>query len=343
MMTRNNVRSFLEICLRGLICLVLALLIGFVGMTAIAFVQLRNSGETAGIVDAVNGAVQGGVIPFLLSGLGKGLTQELSAAAPVMLLSLSAALSWQAGLYNLGLAGQYALGAATAIAGAAWGFPWYLCLILAALAGALGGTVPGLLKARFHAPEALTGLLMNWVCIYGVQALLKGLNRGMGLLPDLGWMAFLIAAALAFLSWGLLRLTVPGFEIRMLGDSDAIARYAGLPMGKIMIRALAVSGLMAGAGGGLVFLTGAMRAVPNLKLTLTGPGLYGLAAAVLAGGHPLGAAVMGLLISHLAQGASAMDASLFPPETGEAIFAVILYLASFRMLWSKWRKGDRGK
>ena len=342
-MTRNNVRSFLEICLRGLICLALALLIGFAGMTVIAFIQLRNGREAAGLVDAVNRAVQGGVIPFLLSGLDKGLPQELSAAAPIVLLSLSAALVWQAGLYNLGLAGQYALGAAAAILGAAWGLPWYVCLILAALAGALGGAVPGLLKARFHAPEALTGLLMNWVCIYGVQALLKGLNRGVGLMPDLGWMAFLIAAASALLSWGLLRLTVPGFEIRLLGDSDITARYAGLPMGKIVFRALAVSGLMAGVGGGLAFLTGAMRTVPNLKLTLTGPGLYGLAAAVLAGGHPMGAAAMGLLISHLAQGASAMDASLFPPETGEAILAIVLYLASFRMLWSKWRKGEMGK
>ena len=284
-----------------------------------------------------------GLLPLLTAGSRDGVYLEACRAVPAALLSLAAALAWQAGLYNLGLAGQYALGAAAAILGAAWGLPWYVCLMLAALAGALGGAVPGLLKARFHAPEALTGLLMNWVCIYGVQALLKGLNRGVGLLPDLGWMAFPIAAALALFSWGLLRLTVPGFEIRLLGDSDMTARYAGLSMGKIVIRALTVSGLMAGVGGGLAFLTGAMRTVPNLKLTLTGPGLYGLAAAVLAGGHPMGAAAMGLLISHLAQGASAMDASLFPPETGEAILAIILYLASFRMLWSKWRKGEMGK
>ena len=337
-MMMNKLRPFLRAPLRAALCLSLALIFTWIGLTAVAFFQLRSGENGAGPADAINLAMEGGLLPLCLGGLQAGWLAELISAAPVILTALAAALAWQAGLYNLGLAGQYALGAAAAIEGAVWGLPWFACLLLAAAAGAAGGLIPGLLKARFQAHEALTTVLMNWVCLYGVQALLQGLNRGMGLLPDLGVLIPVIAAGAALLSWGLLRLTVPGLEIRVLGDSEAMARYAGMRPGKIMVFVMVLSGVMAGMAGGLAFFAGELRAIPNLNLTMTGAGLHGLAAAVLAGGHPLGAVVTGLVISHLAQGAARMDAAVFPPESGEWMLALTLLLGSLIMLWSKGKR-----
>ena len=337
-MRKNKVRSFLGALLRAVFCLALALLIGLIGLTAIAFYQLQSGGNSAGLADAVNLAMEGGFLPLCLGGFEAGWSAELTAAAPVILTALAAALAWQAGLYNLGLAGQYALGAAAAIEGAAWGLPWFACLLLAAAAGAAGGVIPGLLKARFQANEALTTVLMNWICLYGVQALLQGLNRGMGLLPDLGILIPVIAAGAALLCWGLLRYTVPGFEIRVLGDSEMMARYAGMRPGKIMVFVMALSGVLAGIGGALAFISGELRAIPNLNLALTGPGLHGLAVAVLAGGNPLGAVPTGLVISHLARGAAQMNAAVFPQECGEWILALTLLLGSLLLFWGKGKR-----
>lgn len=337
-MMRNKIRSFLGALLRSALCLALALLAGLIGMTVIAYLHLRSMEGGAGLADAVNAAVRDGFLPLCLSGAAGGWLGELVSASPVILTALAAAFAWQAGLYNLGAAGQYALGVAAVIEGAAWGLPWYVCLLLAAAAGALAGAIPGLLKARFQANEALTTALMNWVCLYGAQALLQGLNRGMGLPPDLGILAPVIAVGLALLFWLLLRLTVPGFEIRVLGDSPAMARYAGIKTGKMTALVLSLSGLMAGIGGGLGFFTGEIRSLPGLNLALTGTGMHGLAAAVLAGGHPLGTAVTGLAVSHLAHGAAQMDPGVFPPESGEWILALILFLGSFMLALGKGKR-----
>jgi simple sugar transport system permease protein len=83
-----------------------------------------------------------------------------------------------------------------------------------------------------------------------------------------------VAAGLA--AWFLLRRTVWGFEVRAVGANPAAARFAGVPVGRTVLRVGLVSGALAG-------LAGACE-VAGLKGYLTGdlsPG-YGYAGVVVA-------------------------------------------------------------
>lgn len=342
-MKNNSVRSFLLACLRAVCCLLLGLLIGAAVWVALAWAQLREADPAAGFSEAAVMAMENGLLPFLRGGLPESLPVHFGRAVPVVLLSLGAAFAWQAGLYNLGGAGQYALGAAAAVGCAFLGAPWYGCLAAAALSGGVAGLISGGLKARFQAHEALTTVLMNWLAIYGAQAFLQSVSGGMGLLPDLYGAALIVTAVLTALVFILLRFTVPGFEIRVMGDAEAAARYAGMNTGKIIVWTMSLSGLLGGMAGGFAFLLGGFTKAPTLTLALTGPGMQGIAAAVLACGHPLGAALFGLAAAHLAQGSQAAAGTAFPQEAGEMILAVILYAAAFLMLPGGKRKERGGK
>ena len=342
-MRNKAVRSFLFACLRAACCLAVGLAIGAVALTAIAFAQLRSAEPAALFSEAVNLAAAEGLLPLLRGGEARDLLTGLSSAVPVLLLAVGAAYAWQAGLYNLGGGGQYALGSAALILCAYLGLPWYVCLTAAALAGGLGGMVAGLLKARFQVHEGLATALMNWLCIYGAQAALQSVSGGMSVWPDFRWAAVIVAGALCVLCTVKLYGSASGLEMRLLGGGEAIARYAGAQAGGTAVRTMFVSGLLGGMAGGLAFLLGTLREAPALTLALTGPGLHGIAAATLACGHPLGAALLGVVISHLAQGAQGMNTAVFPPETGEMVLAVILYTAACLALPGKTRRERRGK
>lgn len=315
--------------LRAALCLILGLLFGAAVLTAAAW--LKRPGES--VAHAAETAVAEGLLPLLTGGGRDGVLTLLGKAAPLALLALGVSLARQAGALQLGGAGQYALGAAAAMLCASlWGLPWYVCLAAAAMAGALWGALPGMLKARFRFKEALGSALTAWLALYALQALSDLFVWEPAREADLFLPAVLIAGGLAPLIWLGLRFTVPGLDIRLLGASEKTARYAGADTGKAAFLVMCLSGLLGGAAGGLAYLLGGANQLPDLALALTGPGLHGLAAAALAGGHPLGAVCAAILIKYLSLGAETMNGAVFPQEMGEAVLALILYCCACFML-----------
>ena len=62
--------------------------------------------------------------------------------------SLSVLFAYKVGLFNIGAAGQYVVGAGASLYCAlGLQMPWFVCLIAAILAGALLGGISGALKA----------------------------------------------------------------------------------------------------------------------------------------------------------------------------------------------------
>lgn len=328
-MKMNNRRSFPGVIFRGLCCLLLGLAAGFLAFFGLA---LLRGGEGAGVGDALEAAANKGLLPLLTGAVKEGAIGSLGKSAPLALMALGAAFSWQAGLYNLGGAGQYALGAAAAMLCAAYGLPWYASLPAALAAGALGGAAAGWLKAGFSVHEALSTMLLNWVFVYAGQAALQGKEVPEAACPDLTLPALAGIGVLSVIMTLGMHCTVGGFEIRLLGASEKTARYAGADAQKTMVKALAVSGMLCGAGGGLAFLMGMASEAPGLSLIFAGDGVRSLASALLAFGQPIGSACFALLIGALSQGVGSMDQSVFPPETGDLILAFSMYLASWLML-----------
>jgi simple sugar transport system permease protein len=138
----------------------LAMSLAFIGGAIIIWLT-SGSLETVGAAYAgmINGA-------FFKQ---RGFSETLVAMTPYVFLGLGLAIGFKAGLFNIGVEGQFYIGAISAVwAGVAFpGLPAIIHLPLVILAGALGGAIwagiPGFLKARTGAHEVITTMMMNYI------------------------------------------------------------------------------------------------------------------------------------------------------------------------------------
>ena len=92
-------------------------------------------------------------------------------ATPLILTGLSVSVAFKTGLFNIGAPGQYLMGTMATLA-IALGIPstampgpviWLLAFLGGALAGALWGCIPGLVKALLNINEVLACIMTNWI------------------------------------------------------------------------------------------------------------------------------------------------------------------------------------
>lgn len=92
-------------------------------------------------------------------------------ATPLILTGLSVAVAFKTGLFNIGAPGQYLMGTMATLA-IALGIPsaalpgpviWLLAFLGGALAGALWGCIPGMVKAFLNINEVLACIMTNWI------------------------------------------------------------------------------------------------------------------------------------------------------------------------------------
>ena len=103
-----------------------------------------------------------------------GVGKELANARPLIMTGLSVAFAFKTGLFNIGAAGQYTLGAYGALYCAIMlKMPWYVCLIVATILGGIWGAIPGFFKAYFNINEVITSIMFNWIglCIRSMSLL----------------------------------------------------------------------------------------------------------------------------------------------------------------------------
>jgi len=279
-----------------------------------------------------------------------GVGELLLKATPLMLCALGLALSYRANVWNIGAEGQLTLGAITGggvglFYGAAlghWAQPAEL------VAGVLGGmawaTIPAFLRSRFHTSEIFVSLML----VYIAQLLLSYLVHGPwrdpagqnfpqspplpdnALLPPLleGTRVnagFLIALALAALSWWYSKATAAGFRMRVSGLAPAAAAYAGISDRRNIWLALMISGGAAGLAG-VCEVAGPI----GVLQPVISPG-YGFAAIIVAFVgrlHPLGVVLASLLMSALYLGGESAQMELQLPASVSGLFqgALLFYL-----------------
>ncbi len=149
----------------------LALVTAFVLGAVVIFL---TSGRLETVGEAYWGLLRGA---FLKE---RGFSESLVAAIPYVFLSLGLALGFKTGLFNIGVEGQFYMGAiAAAWAGqAVQGVPAIIHLPLTLLAGALGGAIwagiPGYLKAKTGAHEVISTMMMNYVAFRLTEFLISG-------------------------------------------------------------------------------------------------------------------------------------------------------------------------
>ena len=201
------------------------------------------------------------------------LSETVVKAIPLMLAGLAVSLAFRMKLWNIGGEGQLYMGAfaASGIALACGDMSAWLLLPLMLLAGfaagAIWGGIPGVLRAYWQVNETITTLMLNYVAIFWVSYLVFGpwkdpASMGFPLsarfslnayLPVLGTtrvhLGLIIAIIIAVLFYIILNYTRWGYEIRVSGESQEAARYAGINVTRNIILVMLISGGIAGVTG----------------------------------------------------------------------------------------------
>jgi simple sugar transport system permease protein len=170
---RNALLRWLDLLSMPVIALVIAFLLG-------GLVIWITSGNVSKVYQAYEGLVRGAFFKQ------RGLSETLVATVPYILLSLGLSLGFKSGLFNIGVEGQFYMGAlAAAWAGQLFtGVPAIIHLPFTILAGAAGGAIwaaiPGYLKARTGAHEVITTMMMNYVAFRFTEFIITNYLRNRG-------------------------------------------------------------------------------------------------------------------------------------------------------------------
>lgn len=285
---------------------------------------------------------------------GRGFTEVVRRAIPLMLAGVGLALAFRARFWNIGAEGQLLVGGVAASGVALFAdLPAFFVLPAMAVAGFLAGAAwglgPALLKVRLGVNEIITTLMLNYVAIYLVRWLINGPWKGRSLsgfaysdmfdriawLPTVGttrlhWPTLVLAVLAACAVHVLLRRSRFGFEVRMLGESPAAARYAGVDVVKTTLILVLVS---AGAAGlaGFGEVAGIHHRLVDPASLSVGYGYTAIIVALLARRSPLAALVTAFFLGWVAASGDVMQVALRLPSqiTGVTQGLVLLCIIGF--------------
>ncbi|HEY0297058.1 MAG TPA: ABC transporter permease [Bordetella sp.] len=249
---------------------------------------------------------------------GQSLRAVLFQASPMILVGIAACLAFRARFWNLGIEGQMIWGAigATAVSIYELGPPGArLPLMLAAslALGALWAIVPAALKLRLGVNEMISSLMLNYVAgnfllhlVYGAWQDPKDAFphspqfRGFERLPEwfggAGSSAIALALAVMLLAWWLVGASRAGLYLRFVHASPRVAEAVGVPVRRMTLAAVLLSGGLAGVAG---FVVAAGQEGRLTQSFYSGYGFSGILIAFLARNNPLAAMIVSLLVAML--------------------------------------------
>jgi general nucleoside transport system permease protein len=319
-----------------LISVAVGLIIGFV----IMFI-FNPANSFRGLYLLLIGGFKDGIPGFIL---------VLHKSAPIILTGLAVTFAFRTGLFNIGAAGQFMIGAAAAILSAHYiqlsqpiGF--ILPMIIGSLAGALWGFIPGVLKAYRNVNEVVASIMLNYIAAYTVSLIIlrtvynettaSSLPVPLGTtLPRLFSssqlssvdISFIIAVLVAIVAHIILNKTVLGFQLKASGFSLEASKYAGMSTKKNIILAMVISGFFAGLGGTLFYLTSSREY--STGIIIAQQGFTGISVALLGLGEPIGVIFSAIFLTHLREGGFNLQSLLYANELSDIINAVIVYFVS---------------
>jgi simple sugar transport system permease protein len=278
------------------------------------------------------------------------LAASMRLAIPIMLAALGGLFAERSGVLNIGLEGAMLTGAfvgfvATYITGSLT-----VGVFFSVLAGIVFGLILGVYTITLGASQVVVGIAMNLLAT-GVTAFFYRLIFGRGtqspridtFLPlDLGPLADFpligalffrqdvlayIALALVTVVWVVISRTRLGLNIRAVGEHPEAAETLGVDVFHVRYLAVAVSGGLAGLGGGFLSLSATGIFIDNMT---AGRGYIALAILILGRRHPLGVLLAALLFG--AADALQLRAQLLPTGVPFQFLLMLPYVLTIIVL-----------
>ena len=294
------------------------------------------------------------------------ISNTLVEVIPLTLASLSVAIAFRAGLFNIGAAGQLAAGGIVAdmigLTHQSWpGWLLVPVMLLAAIAAgaALGGIV-GFLKAWRGAHEVVTTIMLNWIVFWVSDYIIEShpfvnLFGSPETLPlpvnaqlpaiaavlnqwfhtnistfdytvDIGIFLVIIAVVLY---WFLISRTTFGYELRVVGQNPRAARYAGISIKRTILVVMLISGAFSGLAGAVNLM-----GQPGFNLSATAysqnpTGFDAIAVALLGNTSAFGIVISSLFLGGLRSGSTEMQAvAHIDPNLVFIIEALVLFFVA---------------
>lgn len=335
--------------LAALVCIIIGVFIGYLVLLAIS---PKDAFE--GIMSIMKNFLNyGGKKQAVMKYFGSTLVKT----APLVMCSLSILFAYKVGFFNIGAAGQYVAGAAVSLFFALnFNCHWTVCLVIAILAGAFWGAIPGLLKAYRNVNEVISGIMLNWIGLYLANSLITIVKdpktpfsykleekSPISKLPSFGLeklfsnnryvtIAIPLAIIVAVLVWVILEKTKLGYELKATGANKNAAIYCGMNEKKNTILTLAISGGLAGLGAAFNYLSG-VEQWATTQTSVPGMGFNGIASAFLGGLSPIGAIFSSFFIQHITLGGGYLDKRVYCAQVSDLMSAIIIYLCGFALFF----------
>ena len=195
----------------------------------------------------------------------------------LLLLAVALAPAFKMKFWNIGAEGQVLMGALAAAAcmfyfGKTRMPNWLLLILMFAASlffGILWAIIPAIFKAAWNTNETLFTLMMNYVAMQLIQVCVSiwapngsgvmghiNPDTYKGWLPDVFGQKYLINIVFVTLLTGILFVYLTfskhGYEISVVGESENTARYIGIKVKKVILRTMALSGMICGFAGFLL-------------------------------------------------------------------------------------------
>ena len=290
--------------------------------------------------------------------------------AILLCVSLAVTPAFKMRFWNVGGEGQILIGGlATAACMILLGdkLPnWLLICVMtvsAMAAGAVWGGIPAICKAKWNTNETLFTLMMNYVATQLVAFFVivwevpKGAGKigiinqstQAGWLPQIGSYKYLlnilIVAVLVVVMYFYLARSKQGYEIAVVGESERTARYVGIPVGKVIVRTMMLSGAICGLAG-LLLVGGTDHTITTT--IAGGRGFTAVMVAWLAKFNPFGMVFTSFLLVFLGRGAAeistiyGLNHSFGDILTGIILFFIIgsEFFISYRLSFLKHTKKE---
>ena len=328
----------------SLLCIIMGMLIGF-----IVLLFINSSGAWDAIMDVMRNFFNYSRANLQLKNFGNTVVKTV----PLLLCSLSVLFAYKVGLFNIGVAGQYLVGACASIyAALSWNWGWILCILFAIAVSCVFGAIVGLLKAYCNVNEVISGIMLNWIGLYTANMLLASVKEPtspytyhiadvspQSLLPNMGLdtvfannkyvgiaipISIIIAIAVAII----LDKTKFGYELKATGNNKNAAKYCGMAEKRNIILTLVIAGALAGLGGALLYLTDYEQWQCTAS-SVPGMGFNGIAAAFLGGLNPIGTIFSSYFIQHITSGGAFVDKTMYCSQISDLISSIIIYLCGF--------------
>ncbi len=274
----------------------------------------------------------------------------IRASTPILFAALSAIITQQADILNVGVEGIMLSGAFIAVAVSFYSGSWILALLAAIIVGLIIAAIIGVAHLKYNADVFAVGTVINMLALALTRFFLNSVLKVSGSfysdkivpIPNIkigflqnnkvlnsifnNYSLFeIVGIAMVFALWYVLYKTVWGLRLRSVGLNPMAAETAGLNVFKSKFQVILLSGIFGGIAGAHLSLGYSNLFVENMT---NGRGFMGVAAMFFGGGNPIFAWIGSLIFGLADSIGSRLQAYGLPSQ----FILMIPYVATIAVL-----------